>query len=84
MLNISLPEKLQTFLQAQAAAAGLSTESEYVHSLVLREQSRLAQQSRIDQLLLEGVESGPLIEVTDEWWEQKRTQISERTSQPEG
>lgn len=80
MLNISLPEEVQPFLQSQAIAAGYPSTSEYVYHLIILEQERLAQQARIEALLTEGTESGEPIEATDEWWEQKRSQLTDSTS----
>lgn len=69
MLNISLPDQLQAFLEAQATATGFNTVSEYIHHLILREQERLTQQAHIESLLLAGLDSGEPVEVTDEWWD---------------
>jgi antitoxin ParD1/3/4 len=81
MLNISLPDQVQTFVEEQAIAAGFNSANEYVYHLILREQERVAQQERIESLLLEGLESGEPVEATDDWWEQKRTQLVERFQQ---
>ena len=75
MLNISLPEEVQPFLANQAAAAGYTSLSEYVYHLILLEQARLAQQAQIKALLNEGINSGEPAEITDDWWEQKRSQL---------
>lgn len=75
MLNISLPDQVQTFVEEQAIAAGFNSVNEYVYHLILREQERIAQQHRVESLLVEGLESGEPIEATDDWWEQKRTQL---------
>jgi antitoxin ParD1/3/4 len=89
MLNISLPDQIKTFVEEQATlavtakphAAGFNSANEYVYHLILREQGRIAQQERIESLLLEGLESGEPVEATDNWWEQKRTQLVERFQQ---
>ena len=81
MLNISLPDQVQTFVEEQAIAAGFNSANEYVYHLVVREQERIAQQERIESLLLEGLDSGEPMEATDDWWEQKRTQLVERFQQ---
>lgn len=78
MLNISLPDQVQSFVEEQAIAAGFNSINEYVYHLILREQERIAQQQRIESLLLEGLESGEPVEATDDWWEQKRIQLIER------
>lgn len=81
MLNISLPDQIKPFVEEQAIAAGFNSANEYVYHLILREQERIAQQERIESLLLEGLESGEPVEATDDWWEQKRTQLVERFQQ---
>jgi antitoxin ParD1/3/4 len=82
MLNMALPDQILAFVEEQATAAGLSTASEYVYQLILREQERLSQQKLIESMLLDGVESGEPIEATDDWWNQKRAQL-EQMHQPE-
>ena len=82
MLNMALPDQILAFIEQQATAAGFSTASEYVYQLILREQERLAQQRRVELLLLDGLESGEPVEATDDWWEQKRARL-ERMHQPE-
>ena len=81
MLNISLPDQVQTFVEEQVIAAGFNSANEYVYHLILREQERIAQKEQIEFLLLESLESGESVEATDDWWEQKRTQLVERFQQ---
>jgi antitoxin ParD1/3/4 len=81
MLNISLPDQVQTFVEEQAIAAGFNSANEYVYHLILREQERISQQKRIESLLLEGLDSGEPVEATDDWWEEKRIQLVERFQQ---
>ncbi|MDY6780964.1 MAG: type II toxin-antitoxin system ParD family antitoxin [Cyanobacteriota bacterium] len=78
MLNISLPEQIQAFIEEQTSVAGLNSVSEYIYQLILREKERIARQEQIESLLLEGLDSGELIEANDEWWEQKRIELLEQ------
>lgn len=78
MLNLSLPESLQAFVEAQVRAAGMASTSEYICQLILREQARVAQQARVEALLLEGLDSGDGVEATDDWWTQKRARLAEQ------
>lgn len=39
MLNISLPEPIQAFVEEQAKAVGFRSASEYVYQLILQEQT---------------------------------------------
>ena len=54
---------------------GFSTPSEYVLDIILREQERLGQQQRVESHLLEGLDSGKSVEVTDDWWNSKRADL---------
>jgi uncharacterized membrane protein len=42
---------------------------------------QIPQQNRVEALILEGLESGELIEATDTWWEQKRDRLITKISQ---
>ncbi|WP_206352367.1 ribbon-helix-helix domain-containing protein [Tautonia rosea] len=56
---------------------GYSSASEYVRDLIRADQKRQSEE-RIDALLIEGLDSGELIEVTPEYWEAKRQKLSGR------
>jgi antitoxin ParD1/3/4 len=75
MLNISLPNQIIDFIERQAIADGFNTPSDYVLNIILREQERLGQQQRVESLLIEGLDSGASVEVTDDWWNSKRTAL---------
>jgi antitoxin ParD1/3/4 len=75
MLNISLPNQIIDFIERQAIADGFNTPSEYVFHILLREQERLGQQQRVESLLIEGLDSGKSVEVTDDWWNSKRAAL---------
>lgn len=76
-LNISLPESMRDFISEQVAKGGYSTASEYIRYLIRQELERVAK-TQLETLLLEGLDSGESIEITDEWWEQKRTELVEK------
>ncbi len=76
-LNISLPESMRDFISEQVAKGGYSTASEYIRNLIRQELERVAK-TQLETLLLEGLDSGEAIEITDEWWEQKRTELVEK------
>jgi antitoxin ParD1/3/4 len=78
MLSISLSEQIQAFVEEQASVSGFNSVNDYVNHLILREKERVAQQEKIESLLLEGLDSGEPIEATDDWWEQKRDRLAER------
>jgi antitoxin ParD1/3/4 len=76
-LNISLPESMRDFIGEQVAKGGYSTASEYIRHLLRQELERVTK-TQLETLLLEGLDSGESIEITDEWWEQKRTELVEK------
>jgi antitoxin ParD1/3/4 len=73
-MNISLPDSMRAFIEQKLVQGGYSTASEYIRQLVREDQKRAAQE-RLEALLLEGIESGPPIEVTDEYWAQKKARL---------
>jgi antitoxin ParD1/3/4 len=76
-LNISLPQALKDYLESQVKEGGYSTPSEYIRTLVREDQKRRAEQT-LEALLLEGINSGKPIEITSEYWEEKRRQLIQR------
>jgi antitoxin ParD1/3/4 len=65
-MNISLPEELKQYIEAQTKV-GYSTPSEYVRELIREDQKRRAQQ-RLEELLLEGLNSGEPIVADENFW----------------
>jgi antitoxin ParD1/3/4 len=65
-MNISLPEELKQYVEAQTKA-GYSTPSEYLRELIREDQKRRAQQ-RLEELLLEGLNSGGPVLADEKFW----------------
>jgi antitoxin ParD1/3/4 len=76
-MNIALPESMKQYVQARVSEGGYSSVSEYIRELIRGDQKRKAEE-RIDALLLEGLDSGPPIPVTPEYWEEKKRKLTER------
>ena len=76
-LNISLPQSLKDYIEKQVKQSGYSTPSEYVRELLREDQKRRAK-DKLEALLLEGLNSGDPIEITPEYWEEKRRQLIQR------
>jgi antitoxin ParD1/3/4 len=76
-MNIALPEALKQFVQGRVAEGGYSSVSEYVRELIRADQKRRVEE-RIDALLLEGMDSGEPIPVTQEYWDEKKRKLTER------
>ena len=58
-------------IQSQIAQREFSNLGEYVVYLLQQEQSQL-RSTELEKMFLAGLDSGELIEITDQWWEQKR------------
>ena len=76
-LNISLPDTMREFIDQQLKSKGYSTPSEYIRHLIRQEQEK-EEQKRLETLLLEGLDSGTPIEMTEKWWENKRKELINR------
>lgn len=76
-LNVSLTEAQRDWVEAQVKGGRYGNLSEYVRELIRLDQSRAAER-RLEQLLLEGLESGPTIEMTKEDWARLKSSLLER------
>jgi antitoxin ParD1/3/4 len=76
-INVSLPDSLKAFVETQVAEGGYSSASEYIRDLIRADQKRKAEE-KLEALLLEGLNSGEPIEVTEAFWNEKRRQLLER------
>ncbi|MGH9446452.1 MAG: type II toxin-antitoxin system ParD family antitoxin [Terriglobia bacterium] len=76
-LNISLPKALKEYVAEQVSAGAYSTPSEYVRELIREDQKRRAQK-KIEWALLEGISSGPVVEINADYWTQKRRELREK------
>lgn len=79
-MNISLPEEMKSFVETQVQQGGYSTASEYLRELIRDAQKKRIADERLEKLLLEGINSGPGIEVTPEYWEERRRELERRLS----
>lgn len=76
-LNISLPEALKEFVHERVAEKAYSNPSDYVRALIREDQKRRAEE-KLEQLLLEGIDSGPPQPVTPEGWRAIRREVQKR------
>jgi antitoxin ParD1/3/4 len=79
-INVSLPEPMREWVEAQIKQGRYGNLSEYVRDLIRRDQQRSAD-DRLEALLLEGLNSLAAdkgIEVTSEYMERKRHELNER------
>jgi antitoxin ParD1/3/4 len=79
-MNISVPDAMKAFVEAQMAEEGYASASEYVRALIREAQSRRAKQD-LEAKLLEGIQS-PATEMTDADWRALRGGIRKHSSKP--
>jgi antitoxin ParD1/3/4 len=77
ILNVSVPDQMKAYIDERLKGGDFSTTSEYVRSLVREDQQRRIRE-RIDALLLQGLDSGEPVEVTDEYLQSKRAELLAR------
>ena len=76
-LNVSLPDSMRAYIDRVVSEGGYSTASEYIREFVRGDQKR-AVETRLEGLLLEGLESGEPVEISEAWWRKKKAQLTER------
>lgn len=57
-MNVSLPDPMKHWVEAQARTGRYSNASDYVRDLIRRDQERTAQIAQLQAAITEGLESG--------------------------
>ena len=57
-MNISLPEQMRSWVQAQIEAGKYSSSSDYIRDLIRQDQERRDKVQAIQKAITEGIESG--------------------------
>ena len=78
-MNISLPDQLKEFVDAQVGSGRYSSVSEYVRDLIRDDEKRKAQ-DRLESFLMEGIQSGDAAEMTRQDWTDIRAAARKRES----
>ena len=76
-IQVSLSDSASEFIHEQVAAGVYRTPSEAVSALI-EKAGKQAAAERLMALIQEGIESGPAIEVTDEWLAERRRELLAR------
>jgi antitoxin ParD1/3/4 len=75
-VTISLPETLRNFVDRQMTSRGFGNVSEYFRTL-LREAQEKEREARLEELLLEGLNSGEDIPLDSKFWKDLRAEALE-------
>lgn len=70
-MNISLPDQLKDFVEDQVGSGRYSTVSEYIRDLIRDDEKRKTQE-KLEELLVEGIQSSGPSEMTREDWHEIR------------
>jgi len=76
-LHVSLSDAMRTFIDERVQSGAYHNHSEYVRELIRKDQRRRTRE-RIDQLLVEGLQSGEPRALGPEDWQAIRDQVRER------
>ncbi|HKX46751.1 MAG TPA: type II toxin-antitoxin system ParD family antitoxin [Planctomycetota bacterium] len=77
-MNVSLPKSLRSFVEERVSSSSYTSASEYVRELIRKDRERRAAQERLEELLLEGLGSGPASEWTEDDWASIRERVTRR------
>jgi antitoxin ParD1/3/4 len=66
-MNISLPDEMKAFIEAEMATEGFASASEYLRTLIREAQKRRARQA-LEEKFREALESGPATPMTKDDW----------------
>ena len=81
-VTISLPDDVKSFIEQRTKAGSFSSTSEFICQLVRADQKR-AEQVRLEEMLVEGLDSGEPIRATDEYWQNLRNGVEKRAVEKE-
>jgi antitoxin ParD1/3/4 len=74
---VQLPEAAQSFIDEQVAAGGFVSASDFIVNLVELARHQAARE-RLEKLLMEGIDSGPGVEATPEYWRKKKEELTQK------
>ena len=77
-MNVSIPEPMKEYVERRVTSGEYSSVSEYIRALVRDDRDRKARE-KLEGLLLEGVNSGPPVRASANYWDKKRRQLVRRS-----
>src|SRR5579862_6860076 len=76
-IKVDMPEPLKSFVKNQVGRGKFRDASEYLQALVREDRKRHAQE-KLEDMLLEGLNSGPPITMDDEYFRRKKERLLAR------
>ena len=77
-MNVSLPKALRSFVDERVSGSAYTSASEYVRELIRKDRGSRAAHDRVEELLVEGLASGPAAEWTQDDWTSMRERVTKR------
>lgn len=74
-MNVSLPDQMKDWVEAQTQSGQYSNSSDYVRDLIRRDQHRQAKIAHVQQLVDEGLASGVSTRSKDEIFDEARARV---------
>lgn len=75
--TVELSDEAARVIEAELSAGRQPSAAAYLEELLRSEESRRVEQERFEQLIEEGMASGPGIPVDEEFWVERRRQLEE-------
>jgi len=83
-MNVSLPKTLRSFVDERVSSSSYTSASEYVRELIRKDRKHHAAHDRLEELLLEGLASGPASDWTEDDWASIRERVTKRLEAKKG
>jgi antitoxin ParD1/3/4 len=82
-LSVPVSAALDESIRKRMAEGGFGSMAEYLRHTVRQDLER-ADQAKLERLLLDGLESGEPIEMTDQWMQERRQALAARVAERRG
>jgi len=79
-MNVSVPEPMRDYVEQQVKTGGYGSVSEYIRDLIRQDQKRKAQE-HLENLLLQGIDSGEATNMSDRDWVEIRQAVQKKLNQ---
>ncbi|MBZ0252031.1 MAG: hypothetical protein K8I02_01710 [Candidatus Methylomirabilis sp.] len=76
-VTVSMPEELKDWIDAQARRGGYADPAEYIRALI-RDDRKAKAEDLVEQMILQGFDSGPGKEMKKKEWAALRARVSRR------
>ena len=74
--SITLPDHVAEIVKDNAAERGFASPTDYLQALITNTLDQQAR-DRLESMLIEGLESGPPIEATEEFWREFKKELNQ-------